>query len=312
MEPLAAGVVLVGGALMALTYALYADPVPRIPIQRRQAAGGETRSALERFGDFLVSSADRILKSRGWSPFAAKDIELAGLRTSAASLVVVVVVMAFAAFLVGAVIGNNIVVGIVLAVLVPVSVKMFLRFKWGKRKRAFANQLDDTLQLLASALRAGHSLPRAFDTLSREAEAPMSEEIARIVNESRIGRDLVDAMIQTSERMDSQDFKWIARAVDIQRTTGGNLNEVLEQVGETIRERNEIQAKVYALCAEGRMSAYVLMGLPVFVGGMLTVMNPAYMAPLFTTGVGKGLIGASLVMFLIGGLWMRKVAEIKV
>ena len=120
---------------------------------------------------------------------------------------------------------------------------------------------------------------------------PTSEEFARIVNENRIGRDLVEAMNTTADRMASQDFRWVAEAVAVQRDTGGNLNEVLDNVGATIRERNHILREVQTLSAEGRMSAVILMVLPIFVGLGMTVTNPGYMAPLFEGMTGYIVLG---------------------
>ncbi len=196
--------------------------------------------------------------------------------------------------------------------MVPLITKAVLRRRGNKRRRAFGDQLDESLQMIASALRAGHSLARALDTASREAPVPTSEEFARIVNENRIGRDLVDAMNTTADRMDSQDFRWVAEAVAVQRDTGGNLNEVLDKVGTTIRERNHILREVQTLSAEGRMSAVILMVLPVFVGLGMTVTNPGYMAPLFDGLTGVVILGIAALLFTAGGLWMRAIVNVKV
>ena len=108
---------------------------------------------------------------------------------------------------------------------------------------------------MAGSLRAGHSLLRAVDSVASEADAPTSEEFARIVNETRVGRDLNDALDEVAERMGSDDFTWVAQAIAIHREVGGNLAEVLDAVGHTIRERNAIRRQVKALAAEGKLSA---------------------------------------------------------
>ena len=115
---------------------------------------------------------------------------------------------------------------------------------------------------MASSLRAGHSLLRAMDAVSQEADAPTSEEFARLVNETRVGRDLAEALDEIAERTASEDFAWVAQAIAIHREVGGNLAEVLDAVGHTIRERNAIRRQVKALSAEGKLSAIVLMSLP--------------------------------------------------
>ena len=148
-----------------------------------------------------------------------------------------------------------------------------------RRRAKFADQLDDTLQLIAGGLRAGHGLIRS----GRRGRAatptrPTSEELARVVNETRLGRDLADALAVTAQRMQSDDFEWVAQAIAINRETGGNLAEVLDQVGKTIRERNQIRRQVSALSAEGRLSAIVLVALPIVVFLFLAVIQPTYFA----------------------------------
>ena len=162
----------------------------------------------------------------------------------------------------------------------------------GRRRTAFADQLDDSLQLIASSLRAGHSLLQALASVAREAEEPTSEEFARIINETRVGRQLSDSLDETAARMESDDFTWVTQAIAINREVGGNLAEVLDGVANTIRERNQIRGQVKALSAEGKLSAYVLMALPFGIVGFLMFANPDYMGKFTESLVGYGLIGA--------------------
>ena len=160
------------------------------------------------------------------------------------------------------------------------------KFRAGRRQAAFADQLDDSLQLMAGSLRAGHSLLRAVDAVSQDAVSPTSEEFARIVNETRVGRDLSDSLDEVAERMGSDDFTWVAQAIAIHREVGGNLAEVLDAVGHTIRERNQIRRQVKALSAEGKLSAIVLGALPFAIIGFISMTNPAYLAK-FTAELGR-------------------------
>ena len=164
---------------------------------------------------------------------------------------------------------------------------------------------------MSGSLRAGHSLLRAIDAVSDQSESPTSEEFARIVNETRLGRDLDAALEQTVQRMDSTDFSWIAQAIGIHREVGGDLAEVLDQVGSTIRERNKIKRQVKALSAEGKMSAYVLLALPVLIIGVLSLMSPEYMGMFLNSLLGYAMIAGALVMISVGGLWMRKLVSFK-
>lgn len=306
------GLMAMMAALGLASYALFAPGVGKLELSRRRPPGTAPRSQLTAVTDGLVGMVDSVLKTRGWVPFPAAEIEMASVRMTPGSLVVMVSSLTLVVFVFVTAASGHLLVGLVCAVLVPIIAKLVLRSRGGKRRQAFADQLDESLQMIASALRAGHSLVRALDTASREAPAPTSEEFARIVNENRIGRDLVEAMNVTADRMDSQDFRWIAEAVAVQRDTGGNLNEVLDGVGNTIRERNRILREVQTLSAEGRMSAVVLMVLPVLVGGGMTAINPGYMAPLFAGATGFIVVGIALTLFTIGGLWMRAVVNVRV
>jgi len=149
-----------------------------------------------------------------------------------------------------------------------------------------------------------------MDAVANQTEAPTSQEFARAVNEIRLGRDMGAALGHIGEQMSSEDFIWVVQAIDIHRDVGGNLAEVLDQVGQTIRERNELRQEVQSLSADGRISAYVLMALPVGLAVILTVMNPGYLAPFVTSMVGWVLMGISVLMFVAGGLWLRKIINI--
>ena len=187
--------------------------------------------------------------------------------------------------------------------------KLALGVLAARRRKAFADQLDDSLQLLAGSLRAGHSLLQGLDAVSREAEKPTSVEFARLVNETRVGQDLAAALDAAAERMQCEDFAWVAQAIAIHREVGGDLAEVLSTVGHTIRERNQIRRQVGALSAEGKLSAAVLMALPACVAIFLFLTTPSYLAPFTESLVGWGMLLAAGGLMLVGALWLRKVVR---
>lgn len=152
--------------------------------------------------------------------------------------------------------------GLVFALLAVAGAVLFVSIKASNRKTRFGDQVEDLTQLLATNLRAGHSILQAMAALANDVDEPARSELARAVNQVRVGRDLGEALDETALRMDSDDFAWIAQAIAIHRQVGGNLADVLDTVGETIRDRGEIKRQVRALSAEGRMSAWVLMLLP--------------------------------------------------
>lgn len=271
----------------------------------------ERKPLLRRANDGAVAAVEGVLSRRGWRPFTSDELELAGMRTSVASLVVLVIALGGATFVSLVALQQPVLLAFVVSLLVPVAAKVVVRVKVGRRRKRFAGQLGALLQMMASSLRAGQSLPSAMDAASRDAESPMAEELSRVVNEYRIGRDLVDAMEQVADRMESEDFRWIAQAIEAQRETGGNLNEILDQVANTIRERHHIREQVSALSAEGRISAYILMALPVGIGAYYSLVAADRMGVFVGSGIGKLILLVCAAMYVLGGFWMRSIVRIE-
>ncbi|SDY14279.1 tight adherence protein B [Geodermatophilus africanus] len=307
---LAAGLLAVTGGLLLLALVVLPAGPRRVPLSRLDPTGAPPASALAGASAVAGAAVERALARRGWVARGTAALERAGVATALPDVVLLVglatVVLGALGLLVGGVL-----LALGLATLAPLGTKVVLGLRRGRRQAAFADQLDDSLQLMASSLRAGHSLLRAVDSVSQEAAAPTAEEFARIVNETRVGRDLGDALDEVAERMGSDDFRWVAQAIGIHREVGGNLAEVLDTVGHTIRERNAIRRQVKALSAEGKLSAVVLMTLPFGIVGFLSVTNPAYLAG-FTEGLaGYLMIAAVVVLLTVGGLWLKKTVAIR-
>lgn len=305
------GVCLVLLAIAALGYALLAPPVARVPAARRLAPGATIQTPVERIVGSLENVVDSTMRRRNWNPFPARDLELAGILTPQATIVTAIGAMSFLAYMIGYGVGGA-GIGVLAAALVPVGARVHISRRRSKRRAAFADQLESTLEVIGSALRAGHSFPSALDTVSADAQSPTAEEFARIVNEGRLGRDLVAAMHATAERMECQDFGWVADAVAIQRDTGGNLAEILQRVGENIRERNELAQKVRAISAEGRASAWVMMAVPPVLGMYLAGMNPEMFKTAFVSLAGVMVLFICLILYIIGFFWIRKIVKVVV
>jgi tight adherence protein B len=264
-----------------------------------------------------LGATDRMLQDAGWYARFGERLELAGMTMRPASVVTLVALLTAGGVIVGTVLGlvRGFPVGllfpVVFAALVLFGARAVIARRVAKRRSVFAEQLDDTLQLMASGLRAGHSLPAALDAVAAEAESPTAEEFARLLNKNRIGYDLAQAIEECAERMDCDDLAWTAQAVAIHREVGGNLGEVLDHVGETIRERNQIRRQVRTLSAEGRISANVLIALPIAIATLLAFVSPDYVRLFVTTPIGLVLIGISVVLFVIGVLWLRQITKIR-
>lgn len=304
------GVVLVVAAVVLGGVAVLVPRTPTVPLDRRRPFRTEADSQLTRFAGSAVQSIDGVLGKRNVRYFNRESLENAGLRLSQAEFILLVMVGAFVGFLIGLVVAGPL-LAILLVIAAPFVGRLVLGFLAGKRRAKFDEQLGDTLQLLSGSLRAGHSILRAIDAAANESQAPTSEEMRRIVSETSLGRDLLVSLNDTADRMKSEDFVWISQAIQINREVGGNLAEVLDQVNETIRERSEIKGHIKALAAEGKFSAYILMALPIGIVVMLSVVNPGYMNKMFTNPLGWIMVVASIILMTIGGLWMRKIIDLK-
>jgi tight adherence protein B len=306
---LVAGVVAVAAALLVLALVVLPAGPQRVSLDRLDPSRVPSSSALAGAGTAASAAVTRLLR-RGRVAAGQAALERAGIAASLPDFVLTVGLIAVGLAVVTGLLAGPL-LGLLAAAAVPLGAKMLLKVKAGRRQAAFADQLDDSLQLMASSLRAGHSLLRAVDSVSQEAASPTAEEFARIVNETRVGRDLNDSLDEVAQRMASDDFTWVAQAIGIHREVGGNLAEVLDAVCRTIRERNAIRRQVKALAAEGKLSAIVLMALPFGIVAFISITNPGYLAAFTTSPIGFAMLGVAAVMMLIGGLWLKKTVAIR-
>ncbi|WP_427016409.1 type II secretion system F family protein [Pseudarthrobacter sp. P1] len=302
-----AGFALCFGALLVALLVVFKPRRTAVPVGRRRPFGDTSKTALGSLTDSTVAVLDRTV---GGGPYSRSKLEDAGLRMPPSNFLIMVIAAAAVAGLVGLLLGGP-GLAVVLAIVAPLVAWAYLALLADRRRVKFDEQLGDNLLLISGGLRAGHSVMSSIDAAAQEAETPSSEEFARIVNEVRIGRNLEASLADTAARMKSDDFAWIGQAIQINREVGGDLAEVLDHVGETIRERGQIKAQVKALSAEGRMSAIILLALPFGIGLMLMVANPKYLAVLTTNVVGWLMLGAGAIMMVIGSLWLRKIVQIK-
>lgn len=207
---------------------------------------------------------------------------------------------------------GNVLIAAIVAVVVAFLPSAVLKFLVRKRQKAFRAQLPDMLTLLAGTLRAGYSIGQGFESCSTEVSDPMGRELRRVVSETRLGRSLEESLEAVAERMQSDDFAWAVMAIRIQREVGGNLAELLMTVADTMTQRERLRREVSTLTAEGRISAFIIGGLPPSLAVVMYVMNPSYIKLLFSPGIGYALIVAALVMMGVGFAWMKKCITIEV
>lgn len=221
-------------------------------------------------------------------------------------------VLAFVCSIVGLILGTlvvNILVGLLGGVFGFAVNHFLLKRRVKKRHAAFGSQLAEILQLMAGGLRAGQSLPQALTNVANDAPSPSSEEYRRVLTEIRLGRDLTEALYAVSDRVGSEDFEWVVGAIDINRTTGGDLAVILDRVTETIRQRDRLRGQVRTLSAEGRLSGWVVGLLPPGVFCFVYMTNRDYMVVFFQSALGYALLGGAAVMLLVGAAWLRKIAK---
>jgi tight adherence protein B len=189
---------------------------------------------------------------------------------------------------------------------------LFLRFKRTRRIGAFEEQFPEALDLIARALKAGHAFATGLKMVADEMPEPVGPEFRKTFDEQNFGLPLKDALENLTVRIPLLDVRFFATAVLIQRETGGNLSEILENLAHVVRERFKILRQVRVHTAHGRMTGYVLLALPAFLGVALMFINPEHMNLLFRERIGHMMLMATIVMQTFGFLWIKKIVKIEV
>jgi len=190
--------------------------------------------------------------------------------------------------------------------------QMFLSFTAKRRAKKFEAQLPDVLTLLASSLATGFSLAQGVDGIVRDASEPSAKEFSRALAETRIGATLEDTLDHLAKRMDSANMTWTTMAIRIQRQVGGNLAETLRTTATTLREREELKRHVRGLSAEGRLSAYILIALPIGLFLYMLMTNRSYIELLWSGPIGWAMLAGGSLSMIAGYFWMNSVVKVEV
>jgi tight adherence protein B len=232
----------------------------------------------------------------GWT--LAGFLTRAGIVASIMGLVLLVAfqrpVIAGIAFLVGA-----------------VTPYLYVRWKKGRRVLKLESQLPDAIDLIARAVRAGHPLSEGLRMTAEEAPEPLASEFRVTFEEQKFGLPFEEALMGLGDRVEVVDIRILITAILVQREVGGNLSEILEQIAETMRARFTLKRQVRVYTSQGRMSGYTLAALPIVVGLVISVINPAYMRTLFTEPLGKALLTGAGALQGIGFLWIRRIVDVR-
>ncbi len=253
----------------------------------------------------------KLLKLK-WAGSAGLLLEQAGTRHTLGFFILVSALLAFMGFTAGSWLRLNYFVSILGGACLGCLPPLHILAKKRKRMEKFQRQLPEALDLVARALRAGHALPGGLKMVADEMDDPIGDEFDRALNEINFGMGTPEALKNLANRVDCLDLKFFVIAIVIQRETGGNLAEILENIARIIRERFKLHGRIRILAAEGKLSAIILTGLPFVTAFVLMLANPEYIQILARDPIGRVLAGLGFSLMIVGILSMKKMIAIKV
>ncbi|CAN5615421.1 hypothetical protein BH11ACT8_BH11ACT8_06590 [soil metagenome] len=309
------------GLIAALVMMVPAKPVAMTPEERvstyTSGLSGVRKKPKEESEPALTQAtaavADLLKRNQSLDARIVKRLAAAGSELKSSEWLLLHAALFVGTTVVGLLLGRgNIVIGLMFMALGAVGPWVYLGFRKTRRRKAFDAMLPETLQLMSGSLSAGLSLMQSVDTIVREGGEPVASEFRRVLVETRIGVSLEEALEGVADRFDSRDFRWVVMAIRIQRQVGGNLAELLNTVGETMREREYIRRQVGALAAEGKISAVVLGGLPPVFLLYLILAQRSYVEPLFTDVRGIIMLVGGALWLGVGVFWMSRLVKVEV
>jgi tight adherence protein B len=301
---------------------------------RERAASVELEERLQQYGSIEQLPDDVAANNRAPSPVAeavgravegstfssnvAALLARASLRMTVGEFVVLRIAATAGMTLVGFVAGRGltqpvlgILVGIVAGGIGWMIPQWYVSRRASKRTKQFVNQLGDTISLMANSLRAGYSLLQTMELVAREARPPMNEEFTRVVREVGLGITAQEAMDHLLRRIISDDLDLLVTAINIQHEVGGNMAQILDVIGETIRERVRIKGEISVLTAQGSLSGYIISAIPIGLMAFMFLVNPSYVMALFVfPWVCMPIVGAILIV--TGFIAMKKIVQIEI
>jgi tight adherence protein B len=309
------GAVLAIGLLLALGLGLLLRPM-RDSISRRIGlfAGGATTSSEEdttnQVRELLHAADGRLSKWRPWLDFEL-DVELSKLKWSPRRIVAATMV-ATGVLALGLFVSGSPVLGVLSLAGLPLAARLVIGYRARKTRRRFESQLPDNLQVMASALRAGHSFVAALSVMVKDAPEPSRKEFRRVVQDEQLGIPVEQSLDVVHERMRCEDVIYVGLIATLQRETGGNTAEVLDRVVETMRERGKLRRLVSTLTAQGRLGGWIVTALPITMIVFLNVFKPGYLSPMLEKTIGWVILIAAVMMVALGAYCIRRIVDIKV
>jgi tight adherence protein B len=291
--------------------------------ERKQLRRRLRRFSSEQNGDQAIDIVrKRVLSEIPWLnaillnipgvPYVARLLEQADCRYPVGMFLSLSLLLALAGLLVGSFVLNNIVLQVAGAAGCGLMPFLYVSYKKHQRLQKFVRQLPEALDLIARALRAGHTFQVGLKMVGEEFADPIGTEFDKTLAEINFGAGIPEALKNLAQRVDCLDLHFFVVAILVQRETGGNLAEIAENIAQLIRKRFELQDRIRALAAEGKLSAIILFALPFFMALALAVMNPKYLGVLFTDPIGRGMVGVAAVIMVLGAIIIKKMIHINV
>lgn len=207
---------------------------------------------------------------------------------------------------------NKIILAVVVGIFVLLLPKMVYRYMHARRLQRFDQQLPDSLNMIAGAMRAGASLPTAIEGMVRETEGPISQEFSLVLREQRLGKSLDEAFENLGARLPSQDLSLVVAAARIARDVGGSLSEIFDRLADTLRQKAIMEGKIKALTSQGKLQGWVVGLLPIGIMAVLFQMEPSAMGALFTSVAGWVVIAIIIILELMGAVFIKKIVTIDI
>jgi tight adherence protein B len=314
------------GALAVLAPALIVGVVVALLLRNRKSGGVRERvgqfvspptgsegigsGAQSRTSRILTRTEDSLERERWWGEFK-EDVEIARISRSAIEVVYLTLAFSVIAGALLSLVLGSVILFVLTLIVGPLITRAWVTHRLRHQRVVFAEQLAAHLQELASAMRAGHSMISGIDLLAHGSSEPTRGELQRVIADEHLGMPLEEALRHVGTRMQSKDMGQVALVAELHRQTGGNMAEVLDRVAEGVRERAELNREVRTLTAQARASRVVVTAIAPLLVLFISLVNPAYVSPLFHTGGGHGVLVLAGILLLTGWMVMGRIVRVE-
>lgn len=278
----------------------------------REMRGGKAKGGAAK----LLANMGNIITPKGWAASISDQLAKADLPLKANEYMAIQFLAIVLPLIIGMLVMKSIPLGVMLAIVGGIAPKVWLMIMKMRRISAFSNQILDTLIMTANGLKAGYSFLQALEMVARESAPPMQTELKRVLRENSLGMPLEDALMALNARVESEDWDLVTTVVLINRQIGGNLAEILDKIGATIRQRQKIKGDIQVKTSQAKISGMLVGALPIGIGIMIYLINPAFIMRLFTFkhGAFRGwfVVVAGVIWEAIGIYVIMKIVDIEV